>query len=315
MKKILSSIAFIGGFVTVLLLLGIVFKPEEELNRAYAVDRKLVDYETDYELKYDVMFYGDSLSYTSFIPAYLWKHYGITSYNFGCANGKLNDVYYLMKETLLNQHPKVVVLETDSFFVYAGKYMDADDNINNVFYDFFPVLRYHNRWKTLLNSTKLFDKESESAKNKGYICKKVVVPYEGGQWMNKTTEEEPLGENVEKYFHKIVEMVEENGAKLVLVSTVSPLTYNYSKHNSLVKLSEKYGIDYYDFNLDTDVIGVDMAKDTYDGGYHPNYRLACKLSRYFGKVLSEKYSIKSHLGDPDYENWNKWLKTIKYQLK
>ena len=83
----------------------------------------------------------------------------------------------------------------------------------------------------------------------------------------------------------------------------------------MVKLSKKYGIDYYDFNLDTDVIGVDMAKDTYDGGYHPNYRLACKLSRYFGKVLSEKYSIKSHLGDPDYENWNKWLKTIKYQLK
>ena len=54
--------------------------------------------------------------------------------------------------------------------------------------------------------------------------------------------------------------------------------------------AERYGLDYYNF-IGDEKIGIDWSRDTYDGGAHLNTNGAEKLTRYFGKMLREKYGL------------------------
>ena len=72
--------------------------------------------------------------------------------------------------------------------------------------------------------------------------------------------------------------------------------YAYVKvNNALVG----YGLDYINFIPLCDEIGLDWSRDTYDEGMHLNVYGAEKLTRYFGKILSEKYGIADRRSDSE----------------
>ena len=64
----------------------------------------------------DVIFVGDSESYTSFCPKIAEKKYGFTSYVCGSAGQRLFESYELLQEALERQAPKAVVIETNCIF-------------------------------------------------------------------------------------------------------------------------------------------------------------------------------------------------------
>jgi len=47
----------------------------------------------------------------------------------------------------------------------------------------------------------------------------------------------------------------------------------------------------------TNEIGIDFSRDTYDAGLHLNLFGAEKLSRYFGKLLAERYALEDRRSD------------------
>ena len=49
----------------------------------------------------------------------------------------------------------------------------------------------------------------------------------------------------------------------------------------------------------TDEIGIDYQTDTYDAGLHLNLAGAEKLSRYFGKIIQEKFSLSDRRNDEE----------------
>ena len=56
-------------------------------------------------------------------------------------------------------------------------------------------------------------------------------------------------------------------------------------------------MSYYNLYALSDEIGIDWNLDTYDAGLHLNVWGAEKLSRYFGKLLTERHGLISQRGD------------------
>ena len=64
--------------------------------------------------------------------------------------------------------------------------------------------------------------------------------------------------------------------------------------------SDKYGLDYFNYEKMADEIGIDYSTDTYDAGLHLNLAGAEKLSKYFGEYLIENYDLTDYREDPEY---------------
>ncbi len=63
----------------------------------------------------------------------------------------------------------------------------------------------------------------------------------------------------------------------------------------------KKGINYINYIGLSDEIGIDMSHDTYDGGLHLTLSGAEKLTRRFGKWVTENYGAFDHSGDTELE--------------
>ena len=67
-----------------------------------------------YELPHnsiDIVFLGNSLSYSSFNPLVFNGFLGVSSYNLGTADQNIKQSYYNLKEVIEHQLPKMVILE------------------------------------------------------------------------------------------------------------------------------------------------------------------------------------------------------------
>ena len=72
---------------------------------------------------YDVLFMGSSHMNGMMDPSVLYDKYGITSFNYATGGQPVNVTYYLLKEALKTQSPKIVVLDL-YYFGLADKYGD-----------------------------------------------------------------------------------------------------------------------------------------------------------------------------------------------
>ena len=67
----------------------------------------------------------------------------------------------------------------------------------------------------------------------------------------------------------------------------------------------QHGLLYINFLEKIDEIGIDWNTDTYDQGLHLNVYGAEKLSRYFGRILSEELGAADHRQEQDVvQKWN-----------
>ena len=78
------------------------------------------------ETNHDVLFVGDCEIFESFVPAVLWKEYGISSYLRGGAQQLPWHSYYMLEDALRYETPRAVV-----FNVYALKYGEPQKEAYN----------------------------------------------------------------------------------------------------------------------------------------------------------------------------------------
>lgn len=91
----------------------------------------------------DVVFIGSSHVYCDINPLYLWKNYGITSYDFSITTQTVDCSYYYMQEMFKHQAPKVVFFEV---WRYKGVWDMAEEH-NRAAYDYMP--NTIEKWETL----------------------------------------------------------------------------------------------------------------------------------------------------------------------
>lgn len=251
----------------------------------------------------DVLVLGDSLSTSGISPMELWKKQGISSYICGQSGQRATEAYYLLRQALKTQSPSLVILETNFFFRYEGIFSEIENGLSEMAYYYFPVLRYHNIWKSFTgkNSPPL------NGYYKGFQIHGEINPYDSDDYMKKTEKSEKISGLVKYRLNQILKLCAERNIQVLLISNPSPLNHSYQKHNAIRKFADENHLPYIDFNLKGTGPDMDWTKDTMDNGDHLNYHGAVKISDYLASYLKEHYKLPDHRGERAYADWSKEL--------
>lgn len=272
------------------------------------------------EKDHDVIFIGDCEVYENFSPVTLWQEYGINSYIRGSAQQLIWQSYYLLEDTLRYETPEVVV-----FNVLSLKYNEPQKEAYNRmtlegmrwswskvkavrasmtdsenFLDYvFPLLRYHSRWSELEETDVEYLFRTKRVSHNGYYMRVDVKPAENVP-AGQPLADYHFGENAMAYLDKMTALCKEKGIRLVLIKAPSLYPYWYEEWE---EQAEQYAADhallYVNFLELTEEAGIDFSTDTYDAGLHMNLSGAEKLSRYFGKILTEQTEVKDRRDEPE----------------
>lgn len=272
---------------------------------------------------HDVILVGDCEIYESFVPAVLYEEYGITSYLRGSAQQLVWQSYYLLEETLRYESPKAVV-----FNVLALKYGEPQSEAFNrmtldgmkwssskisairasmteeeSFLDYvFPLLRYHDRVTDLGAEDFQYALSAPSVSHQGYLMQTGIVPMTESAEEGRNLSDYTLPESAMDYLEKMRLLCEEKGIELILVKapTNSWAYWWYEEwEEQVVEYAETHNLVYYNFIPLCEEIGIDWMTDTYDEGAHLNVYGAEKLTRYFGRILSENHGLSDRRGEED----------------
>ena len=277
----------------------------------------------------DVVFIGDCEVYENFSPITLWEEHGITSIIRGSAQQLTWQPYYLMEETLQYETPDVIV-----FNVLSMKY-DTNESTGNQsrreaynrmnlegmrwskskwdainasmteeerewesqWTYLFPILRYHDRWSKLTAEDFQYMFYRDQVSDNGYLMQTGIRPVTD-EHVEKPLLDYTFGDNSYYYLDKMVQLCEEKGVELVLIKapSLSPVWWD-EWDVQMEDYARKHGLKYYNFLECQDEIGIDWNTDTYDTGLHLNVYGAEKMSRYFGKLLSEECGVADRRSD------------------
>lgn len=171
----------------------------------------------------------------------------------------------------------------------------------------FPLVKYHDNWKSLKLSSFLQPSGKYRFANKGMAYASTVKPYAfGSQYMqlsggkNAMLSEEKLNQ-----FQKIYELCEKNDVRLVLMTVPSANTWNKGKSDTVKQLADKYDLTYYDYNTQLPQ-GFDWTTGSKDGGNHLNYAGAAAVTKDLAGKLTDDLSMKpSKLTKGQKHQWKK----------
>jgi len=289
--------------ILVILSQGVTIAAKADVNLIQYRNKRLVKIQQEKENTIDVLVVGDSESYTSISPLELWGSYGFTSYDCGQSAQKIQETYYMLKTVLHNQSPKLVVLETNVLFRTQTGVSGIGESVADTGNYYFPIFQFHDIWKPFV-----FGNRYTVEDYKGFIVQDTIASYNGGEYMKVTKGEDVISDMVKDNMNKIIELCKENGAKLLLLSTPSPVNYNYQKHNALKEYAKENSLDYLNLNLKTKELEINWKTDSMDKGDHLNLMGAHKVTKYFGSYLKANYDLTDHRGDTSYQEWDDILK-------
>lgn len=309
-KRILISVSALLVICVLLSLLQALVIPKYTDNKEGALVSEYYGEVGDH----DLIFVGDCEVYESFVPAYLWEKYGISSYVRGSAQQLVWQSYYLLEETLKYETPKAVV-----FNVMALKYgepqreaynrmtldgmrwstskigaINASMTEEESFVEYvFPLLRFHSRITELTPDDFRYAFRDNKVSHSGYLMQTGIVPQTDFSEGRAEVDYE-IDENAWKYLDMMRELCADEGIELILVKapTNSWMYWWHDEWEAQVDdYAERHGLTYYNFIPLADEMGIDWSTDTYDAGAHLNVYGAEKLTEYFGQILSEKHGL------------------------
>ncbi len=292
----------------------------------------IAEYYREERKDFDVLFLGDCEVYDSYSPPVLWKEYGINSYIRGSAKQQLWQSYYLLEESLSKHTPRVVVLN-----VQALQYGEPqEESYNRMTLDgmrlsrykikavaaslrpeesmlsyLFPILRFHDRWKTLEKGDLTAYFGAGELTYNGYFLSGQSTPAEAVPEGTLRTDYE-FSKRAWDYMERIRLLCEEKGVTLLLVKAPSLYPVWYEEYEAQVReYATAHGLEYLNWTDRSEETGIDYETDTADGGLHLNVYGAEKLSRSIAPYLI-RAGAKDRRGDPEWERiWEK--KLIRYE--
>lgn len=271
---------------------------------------------------HELLIIGNCESYENISPMKLWSEYGITSYIRGNSNQLIPQSYYLLKEALRYEMPKVVLLniqamtieaqDTESYnrMVFDGMKWSADKleairetkmEDEHLLEYIFPLLRYHSRWQEISpDDVKYAFSEAPERSYNGYYLRADIRPYTEFPAERRKPDYTFPAVNYE-YLDKITALCEENGIALVLMKAPS-LYPEWSEpyEEQIVSYAEEHGLLYLNTLEQAEEIGLDFTADTYDEGLHLNVYGAEKMSVWLGQILKDAYGLSDYREEPSY---------------
>lgn len=330
MRKLIKVIVF-------LLLFAVLFSYAQTLLSRKSTEgwwnttAKIDGFYNSPENEYDVMFFGSSNAYCSFNPLVIWNKTGVKSYVLATQQQPVWATYHYMVDAFKTQSPKLVVVDILMFSKNDEFY---DDGVNYTFCDNMPLsknkielvyasapkgerfgllcnfVKYHSRWNELSEQDFKYKKSQMRDYSKGYcvltdVYDRPVVRED----VSKVKELTPLSSKNEKYLEMIIDLCEEKDVKLMFVKTPSNATKEQKMYyNSVEKVAKERGVEYIDYNLYYEDIGLDIKTDFYDES-HLNICGAEKFSEYFAKNM--EFTAKEGQNNSSWNaDYQKYLKEI-----
>ncbi|MGN1343266.1 MAG: hypothetical protein ACI4U3_01710 [Traorella sp.] len=296
----LRSVFFLLGFMIILTLISPIFVPKNNSQVSGMRNIKANGILSEEKNTIDVLFLGDSEAYSSFSPMLMWNEEGFTSYVSAIPGSSLNEVIHLFEQALENQKPKIVVLETNVIFRHFSPFSSIKKSISL----YFPILEYHDRWKTLTMDD-FHEKPNYTWKDdlKGFSFNKKIQPTSNKDYMKKDNRVTTISKVNEYMIHEIIKICQQNDIQLVFVSAPSSKNWNNAKHEATKLFAQQNDIDFLDMNQFIQEIGIDWNQDTRDAGDHLNYYGAEKVSSYLASYLKNSFELEDRRMDIEFFSW------------
>jgi hypothetical protein len=326
-KKVLVNFIMIGIMFVILGILQKLLMPKymSQIHEGNLIQEYYKE-TTDHE----VIFLGDCEVFANISPITLWEKYGITSYIRGSAQQLIWQSYYLLKETLRREKPKVVVynvlamkynepqkeaynrLTLDGMQLSGAKIgaigasMEKGENLMTYL---FPILRYHARWSALTGEDFKYLFHRDKISHNGYLMRVDVKPAGFIPKASKLPDYQ-FGKNSYHYLNLMTKLCKENGIKLILIKSPSLYPYWYQEWDEqMVRYAKANDLTYINFLKRSKEMGINYKKDTYDGGLHLNLSGAEKFSSYFGDYLSRTFYLQDMRKNSAYQKvWDGKIK-------
>ncbi len=326
-RRIFSTVLFLVLFLCLFFFLSEILELKNgDENQSVSIK----GFYTQDENSIDVLCFGSSHAFTSFLPNVFWEDYGVTSYVIGGSSQTVACSYYLLLEALKYQNPKVVLIEgynlrSDEFFSSEERFHRNIDGmrlgkekaelINAALYNYnlkdrmpfyFPFLLYHSRWDDL--ESRDF---SQKYWSKGSCTSAICVPADVPDLGKISEVEIPAG--AIEYFERIRELC--RSRNIALAVFITPMHEGdteddrewYMERQGKMLSVEKYlsqtDVPVYFCQMDGE-IDIDYASD-FEDQEHPNVFLAEKITRNIGGHLVEDFGLENHFQEPAYESWNR----------
>ena len=253
----------------------------------------------------DIVAIGNSDLYSGWNSLQLWNEQGITS--FVAAGPKQNTKlsYYMLKEVLKIEKPKLVVLEVDAFF---GEYEEIDSKGYQYTAQKYCYKLFENKeeWSIIKDEPYM---KSEYLQNRmrlyGYYYDKTVEKCTTGfSYMKKSQNRTTVSSYTKKYLNKIIQLAYENNCQILFICFPSESSWSYARHNTVSDYAKKYSIPFIDLNIEQYDTGFSWLSDSRDGGNHLNYSGATKMTHFLGQYIKNNYQIKDKRNYSLYTSWN-----------
>lgn len=318
MKKAIRCIAFFIILICLLIRTYDVLSWKDTSEPYWSATKQL--YSTKEDLM-DVVFFGSSHCYCGISPDILWGNYGMSAFNMTTSGQDKMSTYYLLKETLKTQSPKVVCVELwglvfDKHGVQGNVYrnmlaMKLSQNAVALIQDYVGEEEkwdYILRWPIIHTRYKEVDKYDfipmeGSVYGRGLPMS--YVPGNGYYTADAVACEEvgPLTDSNKEWLENLYQLSVEEDFELILFVAPTALTVEEQKQmNAAAEFAREKDMTFFDFNRLKDEIGLDYNCDFIDET-HLNGWGAAKMTEYLGTYISENVGLTDHRGEEEYHQW------------
>ncbi|MDR1801745.1 MAG: hypothetical protein LBQ95_07920 [Lachnospiraceae bacterium] len=260
---------------------------------------------------------GTSITLRGFSPLTFYEEYGISAYNLATEAQPMMGSYYLLKEFLRNQSPKVVYVEVwglfddsnnEAMYRKAFDYMKLSSNkweaikerskmdgSSSLLSYVFPLYMYHTGWKDI-NKAQLteFNATEHPLYFEGFVMNnQTYYPDEEiSGWTSTGSELYDFVELNYKYLKKITDLCRSKGIQVILYKGPE-VDWSKEKHNTVQKFADEAGVPFIDFRMKEviDETGFDFSVDMADPT-HTNTNGAIEVSSYLALKASEFAAFK-----------------------
>lgn len=285
----------------------------------------MVNFYEQPENSIDVLAVGTSLAYAGINTNVLWSEYGIASYNLCSAEQPYWVSYYVIKEALKTQQPKVLLLDAKPS-IYTRDYSKRGRTILSTYgirglenrigamlacvetpsdavgY-ILGLPQVHSNYDTVTVTDFLaLDNGGRGSDWKGYIEVDEVEHHQKPSLVWTSTKRN-MNDREEEYARKIFQLCAEEGVEVMLVGFPNPDYANdHMYYNALWAVAEEYGVTGINYNDPDLKFGLRYSSDFADW-QHLNVKGSMTFSRKLGEDLLELYDLPDRRGEEAYASY------------
>lgn len=317
------------GCIVFLCLVGIVFMKITYLFSEAGREREAI-LGIKEEETLDMVYVGASAAYTSWQPLKAWNDCGFTSYTYATGGLPAESIEHYIKEVLKTQNPELFVVDarpfllwdqnatakirygTDSMGYSLNRFSLVKDFLDNrvvakedVLSYYLQIVKYHSNYKAVLageENWNLIDNR-QASKYKGWTFMEYHCPLET-PYDFETDQYGELKEENRRILDDLLSYCKEKELKILFVVYPYSITVeDQMKYNTLQKIVEEAGFDFFNTNLYYAEMNLDFQTDFNDYN-HLNCFGAEKYTAFLEKYLVENYSLPNHRGEEKYASWD-----------